>query len=150
MEYQEGVPERWEQDRAALMVILDFDPEDDPLESVALSPLEMVLVASPTAQPHYELVVKDSASRYRRQPKTSFEGGENVVYLSDFHSKRVAALQGVGVGWMPEHLVREDLAQGRLIGVEDKRWTYHPRVVWRRKQALGRAARLFVEKLQQD
>ena len=150
VEYQEGVPERWEADRADLMLILDFDPEGEALEMRALPPLAMLLVAAPEADRRYELVVKDSSDRYRRNPKTSFEGGDNVVYLSDFHSKRLAALAGVGVGWMPEHLVRDDLTAGRLQAIEERSWTYQPQVVWRADQTLGRAATLFLQELQND
>ncbi len=148
VEYQEGVPERWQQDRADLMIILDFDPEGDPLQMQALPTLEMVLVAAPGAQPHYELVVRDSALRYRRAPKAAFEGGDNVVHLSDFHGKRLALLAGVGQGWMPLHLVQGDLDSGALGLVAGKRWTYHPRAVWRSGQELGRAGVLFLHKLQ--
>ena len=94
--------------------------------------------------------MKDSSDRYRRNPKTSFEGGDNVVYLSDFHSKRLAALAGVGVGWMPEHLVRDDLTAGRLQAIEERSWTYQPQVVWCADQTLGRAATLFLQELQND
>lgn len=141
VEYQEGVPEAWSRDDAQLMLILDFDPEDDPLDMAALPPLDMVLVGDEG----YELVVRDSAEKYRRRPKASFEGGEHTVHLSDFFSKRVAILAGLGAGWMPEHLVESDVEAGRLQ--IHKRWTYHPKLVWRRDRSLGRAARLFIDAL---
>jgi DNA-binding transcriptional LysR family regulator len=147
VETQEGVPERWMRDRADLMVILDFDPEDDPLEMAPLPELEMVLVAAPE-RAAYELVVRDSAPKYRRSPKRPFEQATNVVYLSDFHAKRLTLLAGVGQGWMPLHLVRGDLDDGVLVGIDGKRWTYHPQAVWRRESPLGRAAELFVQELQ--
>ena len=148
VEYQEGVPERWERDRAQLMLILDFDPEDDPLEMQALPAFDMVFVGAPGARTQYELVVRDSADRYRRQPKEAFGGHRDVVYLSDFHSKRLALMAGVGQGWMPEHLVRDDLESGALEHLGERRWTYHPQLVWRRGQVLGRAAELFRKELQ--
>ncbi|MFT5585758.1 MAG: DNA-binding transcriptional LysR family regulator [Cognaticolwellia sp.] len=147
VEYQEGVPERWQDDRADLMLILDFDPENDPLEMRGLPPLEMVLVGA-QGRATYEIVVRDSAPRYRRQPKRPFQDAANVVYLSDFHAKRLALIEGVGQGWMPLHLVQSDLESGRLENIQDKRWTYNPQVVWRRDKELGRAAELFLEKLQ--
>ena len=162
VEYQEGVPDRWEADRAELMLILDFDPEGDPLRIQPLAPFDMVLVASPdhplARDPadlgdHFELVVKDSAPRFARTPKQTFMGNPHVVYLSDFHSKRIAAVHGVGFGWLPEHLVADDLASGRLVVVEvesGNRWTYHPSLVSRSDEPLGRAARLFIELLLQQ
>lgn len=148
VEYQEGVPERWQADRADLMLILDFDPEDDPLEMRALPPLEMVLVGV-QGRASYEIVVRDSAQHYRRTPKRPFQDAANVVYLSDFHAKRLALLEGVGQGWMPLHLVNADLQAGTLEVVDGKRWTYNPQVVWRQDKALGRAAELFLKQLQQ-
>jgi DNA-binding transcriptional LysR family regulator len=157
VEYQEGVPDRWQADGAALMLILDFDPEGDPLTVHALPDLDMLLVAGrdhPTASQenpdltdHFELVVKDSSPRYTRTPRQTFNGSQHVVYLSDFHSKRLAVLSGVGFGWLPEHLITEDLALGTLVNIGGKRWTYHPRLVHRSDVPLGRAAVLFAEAL---
>ncbi|MCK6505283.1 LysR family transcriptional regulator [Myxococcota bacterium] len=163
VEYQEGVPDRWLADDADLMLILDFDPEGDPLTCHPLAPLEMVLVAAPghplAARPGlrredlhdaFELVVKDSSPRYGRSPKQPFMGSQHVVYLSDFHAKRLTALAGVGFGWLPLHLVADDLAQGRLVLLDvpgGQRWTYHPQLVHRADRPLGRAARHFVEAL---
>ncbi|MCB9779568.1 MAG: LysR family transcriptional regulator [Alphaproteobacteria bacterium] len=163
VEYQEGVPERWQADDAALMVILDFDPEDDPLTCHPLDPLEMVLVASPghplarrrglsrdDLHDAFELVVKDSSPRYSRDPKQAFMGSRHVVYLSDFHAKRLTARAGVGFGWLPLHLVRADLDDGTLVLLDvpdGNRWTYHPQLVHRSDRPLGRAARRFVDAL---
>ena len=68
----------------------------------ALGELEFVLVAAPNhplagveltdelrAQ-HAELVVRDSSPNFELSSKPSFMGSRNVVYLSDFFSKRVA------------------------------------------------------------
>ncbi len=157
VEYQEGVPDRWQADGAALMLILDFDPEDDPLTIHDLPPLDMVLVAAPghpaatedepDLTDHFELVVKDSSPRYARTPKQTFNQSQHVVYLSDFHSKRLAALSGVGFGWLPEHLIAADLAAGSLVGIGGQRWTYNPKLVHRSDVPLGRAAARFAEAL---
>ena len=155
VEYQEGVPDRWQADDAALMVLLDFDPEDDPLHIDPLPPLEMALVAAPGhpvhAEPepdlarHVELVVKDSSPRYARAPKQTFHDSRHVVYLSDFHSKRLAARTGLGFGWLPVHLIAADLRDGTLAPIAGRpnRWTYHPKLVHRSDRPLGRAAQRF-------
>ena len=62
-------------------------------------------------------------------------------------SKRLAALSGVGFGWLPEHLIGGDLAAGTLVPVGGQQWTYHPKLVHRAGRPLGRAATLFVEAL---
>ncbi len=161
IEYQEGVPARWKADGAALMVLLDFDPEDDPLVVEPLKALEMVLVAAPghpalgagadaaELQQHIELVVKDSAPAYREQPKAAFHDSQHVLYLSDFHSKRLVARTGMGFGWLPLHLIEDDLADGTLVEIpqNSSRWTYRPSLVHRSDRPLGRAGQRFREAL---
>ncbi|MCP4807889.1 MAG: LysR family transcriptional regulator [Proteobacteria bacterium] len=151
VEYQEGVPSRWASERADLMLILDFDPEDDPLVVHPLPPLEMVLVGAPDHQT-VELVVKDSSPRFDKTPRAGFEGATQVVYLSDFHGKRLALVEGAGFGWVPEHLVAEDLAAGRvqLVDRPTNRWTYTPSLVSRAGAPLGRAGRRFLELIIQE
>ena len=156
IEYQEGVPDRWVADDAALMLLLDFDPEDDPLTIHPLPPLSMCLVAAPehplVSSPsadlsrHFELVVKDSSPRYTRRPKQTFHDSHHVIYLSDFHAKRLAALSGIGFGWLPQHLIAPDLAAGTLVALpgQQSEWTYRPKLVHRSDIPLGRAAALFV------
>ena len=96
-----------------------------------------------------ELVVRDSSPRFAERSKDSFHDSHHVVFLSDFHSKRLAALSGAGFGWLPLHLVGADLEAGRLVRVaaEKNRWTYHPSLVHRSDRPLGRAAQLFRETL---
>lgn len=163
VEYQEGVPARWMADDAALMVLLDFDPEGDPLVVDPLRPLEMVLVAAPghpalgtaaraqddALRQHIELVVKDSAPAYRDRPKAAFHDSQHVLYLSDFHSKRLVARTGVGFGWLPLHLIETDLADGSLVELPRarSRWTYHPSLVHRADRPLGRAGQRFRQAL---
>lgn len=160
VEYQDGVPDRFESDHADLMLLLDW-PGDDRLRATPLPPLHMVLVAAPdhplatraaidrpALLEHVDLVVKDSSPRYARAPRRPYMGSHHVVYLSDFHSKRLALLSGAGFGWMPEHLVAEDLARGelRLLDfVDGSRWTYKPALISRRDEPPGPAGALFVE-----
>ena len=69
-----------------------------------------------------------------------------MVYLSDFHSKRLALLGGAGFGWIPRHLVVDDLAAGALVPVPldtGGTWTYLPRLVLADGASSGRACRLF-------
>ncbi len=40
------------------------------------------------------------------------------IVLHDFATKRTALLEGLGYGWMPAHLVAEDLAAQRLVRVD--------------------------------
>lgn len=163
VEHQEGVIDQLERLDAdfALYLGFDSDAEAAPYVLSALPPLEVVLVAAATHRltqasatdteraAFAELLVRDSAERFRNDPKPSFIGSRNVAYLSDFHSKRIALLAGAGYGWIPEHLVASDLNDGRLalLATEFHRWTYSPQVVRRAEHPLGRAGSLFLATL---
>ena len=96
--------------------------------------------------------MRDSSSRVSKHSKGSLMGSKNVVFLSDFHSKRIALLQEAGFGWVPRHLVEEDLKTSRLVllDAEPNSWTYRPQMLVRTGHALGMAAQLFVETMVQD
>jgi DNA-binding transcriptional LysR family regulator len=158
--YLSGVSERFESDAADFMIRLDFAGAPD-LMGRALPPLEMVLVTHPDhplagqgvrgradLAPHVELVVPDSGSQ--PAPHRLFMGAAHVLTLSDFHTKRDALLMGVGFGWLPRHLCREDLATGRLEPVsfdEGNTFALLPHLVRRRDAGSGQGARLLVELL---
>lgn len=163
VEYQEGVLERMQRDDADIGLYLGFDTDAQAVgwERTALPTLEVLLVAAAdhalatgpcddAARAAFaELVVRDSAERFAAQPKPSFIGSRNVVMMSDFHAKRVALLAGAGFGWIPRHLVADDLAAGRLavLDIEPHAWTYRPVRIAASGRSPGRAARLFVETL---
>lgn len=161
-ECQEGVLDRFDRHRADMALYLGFDSEHDAAryDVRPLAPLEMVLLAandhpltndaSATRRERFaELVVRDTAERFAERPKEPYSGARNVAYLSDFHSKRDALLAGAGYGWMPAHLVLNDLKQGTLreLAAQPNRWTYSPVLVMQRDSELGRGARLCLEML---
>jgi DNA-binding transcriptional LysR family regulator len=163
VEHQDGVADRFLTDGADLMLALELDAVPPGLSTWPLGPLELVLVVS-AAHPlahagriqrsdlhrYVDLVVRDSAPRFARAPRQAFLGSPNVVHLSDFHAKRLALLGAAGFGWIPRHLVADDLAAGALVPVEldsGSTWTYLPRLVTRDEATLGRAARLFLDAL---
>jgi DNA-binding transcriptional LysR family regulator len=165
VEYQEGVIDRFKTAEADLALCLGFDGDGDEkgFDCIPLPDLDLVLVTARThpladgpltdarrAQ-HAEIVVRDSSFRFRKQTKPSFMGSRNAVFLSDFHAKRVALLEGAGYGWIPAHLVDADLEWERLVllDVEPNRWTYHPQAITLEGRTLGRAGRLFLETLRE-
>lgn len=162
VEYQDGVLQRFDADHADLMLALGLE-EGGRLKGMPLPPLEMLLLVSrehPLAgQPgvdretlldHVDLVVKDTSPAFSRTPRRSFLGSRHIIRFSDFQSKRLALLSGLGYGWLPHHLAEEDLREGRLVVLdfpEGNRWTYHPQLVTRREEHLGRAAQLLIDLL---
>ena len=74
---------------------------------------------------------------------------KNLLFLSDFHSKRLALLDGVGYGWIPRYLIEKDLSQERLalVNKETNSWDYSPSLVRRADQQPGKAAQLFIKTL---
>jgi DNA-binding transcriptional LysR family regulator len=163
VEYQEGVLDRFDHAPADIGLYLGFDTDAQrkDYECIGLPELELLLVASPehplcqtrvtveSRAGHAELVVRDSSSRFAQQPKGSFIGSRNVVFLADFYSKRIALLEAAGYGWIPRHFIRSDLDEGTLqvLDTEANSWTYQPVVTTRKGETLGRGGRLFIESL---
>ncbi len=168
VEYQAGVPEVFDRNEADLMLVLEFDATGI-LEAEPLPAFDMVLLAHPDHRLAHmeapgredllgdvEIVVKDSSTRFAEDPRESWFGAAHVLYLSDFHAKRLALMEGLGFGWMPEHLVVSELQAGALVPIEvpeGHRWTYHPKLARRADRPLGPAGRLMrdlmVEELRQ-
>ncbi len=161
VEYQEGVVDRFDNAPAdiALVLGLSFDGDEEGYDCTTLYDLELMLVASaehPLAQgpsspearsQHAELVVRDSSPRFSQRTKSSFMGSKNVVYLADFHSKRIAMLAAAGYGWIPRHFIDEDLTSGALKQLDEtpNQWVYQPQIVVREGHKLGRGAKLFLD-----
>ena len=163
VEYQEGVPDRFFDEKADIMLILDYEDDTGTLNHQSLKPIDMVLVVAAghplldeevaneeTLAQYMQLVVRDSSPKYRNQPKLAFTDSQQVVHLSDFHSKRLGLLERVGYGWIPRHLVENDLEEGTLVGITQAdtwQWTYNPGAVTRKQPEVGRAGSLFLSLL---
>lgn len=146
--YRHGVLDRFASNDADLMLVIGFGDSDDVsgYEMMALPPLELVLVGRGD-HPDIELLVRDSSPRVDTR---SFTDSRHQVHLTDFHTKRLALLEGAGFGWMPHHFVKGDLDAGALKIQERAglcRWAYQPQLVWRCAQPPGRAAQLFIKNL---
>ena len=145
VEYLGGVRERFEAERAELM--LDLEYSGHPAWSATpLPPVEMCLVARADhwlaradrkitrrdLSEDVELSVADSSRGGSGHRHRLFFDGPQVYFFSDFHSKLEALRRGLGFGWMPEHLVRPLLERGELATVafeEGSRFTFHPHLV---------------------
>lgn len=145
-------------DVGATVVLAVVPLEHGLAEAIPLAPLSSVLVAgrghplarakSVTARAlaeHAFLTVRGSDKRLRMS--TSELDKPSALLLSDFQAKKVALLEGMGWGWMPEYLVSEELRRGQL---EVLRWAGGRHVfapvmhLGVRAEALGPAAEAFV------
>jgi DNA-binding transcriptional LysR family regulator len=159
VEFLSGVETAFTDRRADLMLSV-LRPSDASLVGVALPPVVAHLVCAPThplaARAHvvrvelarHALVIVRGSGRRLALPTAPLEEDAPFV-LNDFHAKRAALLDGLGYGWMPEHLVAEDMAAGRLVRVdfvEGARVDMAPHA-WSRAALGGRAARGLVEAL---
>lgn len=161
-EFLAGVEEAFERTAADLMIAV-LPPRDRELASVELRPLPVSLVAHadhPLARGRHDeaalrghllLTVRGSDPRLHLstgdiEPTITFR-------LNDFHAKKAGLLAGLGYGWMPEHLVENELKKRVLVPL---RWrgaevhVFEPRLYYRGGRPLGRAARLVVDRLKAD
>lgn len=162
IEYLGGVRERFEREEADFMMALDFAGDERHIAE-PLPPIEMLLVARKDhpvhaagrasradLAAHVELTVTDSR-REGAPPQARLSLGSSQTFrLGDFHSKREALLEGVGLGWMPKHLVGQDMARGKLRIIdfaEGPTHVFHPHLVRRRGVPLGKAARALHDEI---
>ncbi len=154
-EYLNGVPRRFEQLSADLMITM-VQPDDPLLEVQELPPVVFVAVAAPShpaatvegleladLQRYLELSVHDSDERTHARD-TNLIPGARVFYVGDFTSKREGLTRGLGLGWMPEPMVRDDLAAGRLVELRLARGSerrFPLALACRRDRPLGPAGR---------
>lgn len=133
------------------------------LESAYLTDVEMLPVVSPhhalaelpgpvsvdMLQPHVQLVLTD------RTPLTHNTSGgilgSRIWRFADLATRLQYLLAGFGWCFMPEHVVRDDLAAGRLVrldlaSVGPTRLALS--AVWERGRSPGRAGRWLLEDLQ--
>lgn len=90
-------------------------------------------------------------------PANSNDAGVHAIdrwYTSDLGSKRTLILAGVGWGSLPDHLVEQDIAEGRLVRLKLQSWEgrdrmphYETVVAWQRHVTLGPVAKHLIEAL---
>lgn len=152
-----GEVEARAQAEAADILVAVVPLERSLAHAVPLAPLPSVLVVkkghplararavSPEMLAAYPfLTVRGSDKRLRMS--TSELEKPSALLLSDFQAKKVALLEGMGWGWMPEYLVADELAAGRLALVRwgEGRHVFVPVMHLRvRPEELGPAARAF-------
>lgn len=162
VEFLSGVQQRFESDKADLMIVKDYTAHPH-LHAETLAEIECILCVAPAhilatmekvslaqLQEHTELSVQDSSQSGNDE---HIFGSERVFYLDGFFAKKEALLMGLGYGWMPEFLVRDELKKRKLVEVqfvEHSRYRFTPRLVHHRDQSLGRAGRRLAELLRTE
>jgi DNA-binding transcriptional LysR family regulator len=159
VEFLGGVQDRFEKDGADVMLVKDY-VRSHALVEHPLPDVDVILVAAAghplvsgqgvltlaDLQRHVELTVHDS-SESRRLVDTRLFGGQRVFFLSDFFTKKQAVMMGLGFGWMPTYLVRDELLRGVLCEVPyqgGSRYAFAPMLVHPRDKPLGRAGALLL------
>jgi len=162
MEYLGGVQHRFEQNKADLMIVKEFQHSTQ-LSVKKLPEVECLLCVSSQhalanltnvdinqLQQTIELSVHDSSNQALYDVEHMHFGGERLFYLSDFKSKKLALLQGIGFGWMPRYLVADEIQQGKLVEVNyiaDSQFSFTPHLVWRADKSLGKTGKMFIQLL---
>ncbi len=166
VEFRQGVLHCFETGGADLMVALGLE-EAEGCVTVPLPAVPMrLVVGAPHAlagvrdlaradlSSHAELLVRDSSPTVREGAEAWFGGRSQKVHLSDFSTKRLALLEGLGFGWMPLHLIEDDLRDGRMVCLdlsgESTEWTWQPLLVRRAERPQGRASRLWEALLRRE
>jgi len=74
--------------------------------------------------------------------------GQPVFTVPDLASKVLAQVRGLGVGYLPRHMIREHLAAGRLVvkATEEGSGRHRLHYAWR-SRSTGRALDWFLERL---
>jgi DNA-binding transcriptional LysR family regulator len=160
VEFLSGVSARFEREQGDLMLLVDSDsrpvheeqslPEMNCMLCVACDhPLaRRKSVALAELQQHVELSVQNSNEEQRSD--RHFFGCERGFYLSSFQAKKQALLMGVGFGWMPLYLIRNEVRCGQLREVKytgGSRFRFTPRLVRRSDRKLGKTGQRLVELL---
>ena len=159
MEFLGGVQYSFEKHQANIMLVKDFERKPN-YRSTPLPRIKNVLVVSSehplaelknvnlmTLQQFVELTIEDSSLDRSKADDLQF-GGEKVFYLSGFMMKKTALLEGLGFGWMPEFLIKKEVANGSLVTVDfvnDNIYHFTPHLVTTSERPLGKAGQLLTQ-----
>ena len=159
--FLEGVEAVFEKEHFDLMISI-VEPERLDVTSVDLEPIRSFLVAEKshplvqggtketleTLRGHSILRVRGTSS-WLKLPTRALEG-ESAFLLNDFQTKKLAILHGLGYGWLPEYLIKDELKSGQLRVIrweKESEFVFQPRLSYWGKRELGRAAQMLLDGL---
>lgn len=162
LEFLRGVQAAFEDDDADLMIAREID--DEPYYRVALLPeITFVLCVAPghalagrrnvnsvDLREFVKITIQDSRAQIGTSDDLVAADGNRALYLSDFETKKRAIAMGLGYGWLPTHLIRDELGSGALQAVDfanGNRYAFGPRMVTRLNRHRGRALELLEREL---
>lgn len=164
VEHLHKVRERFDSEQASMMVTFGFKSEAD-LKTIDLAPIESLLVVHkdhPLAQSqstldrsdlsqYIELIVAGCIGDPIDIHHDLSLGGDHLIEVSDFSLKKQAIISGVGFGWLPRHLISDELVHKtvKLVPLREgsSRWL-SPQLVYRLDPPLGTTGRRLLETLQ--
>ncbi len=100
----------------------------------------------------YRAIAAADSSRQLSPKTVGLLVGQAVLTVPNLKIKRQAQINGLGIGYLPKHLVSDDISEGRLIvkETEDEGSTLHPLYcVWPTRHQ-GKALTWFKETLRRD
>ena len=112
----------------------------------------IALVTPPDLHGHMQLIW--NPANVRADSHVSGVHALDRWFTNDLRTKRSLLLAGTGWGSMPDHLVQDDLAAGRLVKLNLESWEgsdrmphYATSIAWRRNATLGPVASRLIEAL---
>lgn len=105
-------------------------------------------ISSSSILKHRAVAIADT-SRQLAPRTTGLLTGQDVLTVPDMESKIEAQINGLGVGYIPEHLIESALAEGKLIikKVENESRRREVVIAWRSNHK-GNALKWFINKLE--
>lgn len=92
----------------------------------AKSPLlkEYQVIPEEVMKEYSQVVIRDSSRNPSKENYGVLEGGDQWR-VNDFHTKKEIILQNMGWGYLPEHLIQDELEQGLLVPLKIERFPEH-------------------------
>ena len=160
-EYLSMVENAFFEQKANFMISV-IPPKDASLEAIPLFEVPARLVAhhshrlflskkaqTATSLSQYPILTVRGSDPRLNTSTVSLES-QATIRLNDFYSKKLAVLNGLGLGWLPEYMIKDELKSGELKVInwaKSNRHIFHPHLYHRGERHLGRAAKEFMKEL---
>ncbi|OIQ15547.1 MAG: hypothetical protein BM556_18075 [Bacteriovorax sp. MedPE-SWde] len=112
---------------ADLAITFQKKVEDESFDYLPIYTINMLAVASPTLIGSSDIKIKDLESKtqiivgeFRKEDigKSGIQKGDSKWSVTDIATKKSLMLQGLGYGYLPLYLIKEELKSGKLIPID--------------------------------